>query len=116
MDMAVDSVTDMATAVTFIPADTAGVYPRELMETNENGTLRSRSEIPAYAGALGNWRSRMKSAAQQQARELPELHRTVSHMANMLETPTALQEVQWRGMKWWLEEKRKCGTCITRMT
>jgi hypothetical protein len=37
----------------------------------------------------------MERAAQQQARELAQLHRTVAKMANMLETHTALQEVQW---------------------
>jgi hypothetical protein len=47
----------------------------------------------------------MECAAQQQARELAELHRTIAKMANMLETQTALQEMQWRLMKIWSEEK-----------
>jgi hypothetical protein len=77
------------------------------MERNENGKWRRRCEVPAAAWALGDWRSRMKRAAQQQARELAQLHRTVAKMANMLETHTALQEAQWRGIKSWLEEKEK---------
>ena len=49
----------------------------------------------------------MERAAQQQAREIAQLHQSVTKMANMLETHTALQEAQWRGMKSWLEEKEK---------
>jgi len=49
----------------------------------------------------------MECAAQQQARELAQLHKTIAKMANMLETQTALQESQWRGMKTWLEEKEE---------
>jgi hypothetical protein len=46
----------------------------------------------------------MEGAAQQQAGELAHRHRTITKMANMLEMHTALQEVQWRGMKSWLVE------------
>jgi hypothetical protein len=41
----------------------------------------------------------MQQSAQQAARELGKLHRTIAKMANMWETQTALQEAQWRGMK-----------------
>jgi len=105
-DAPMDMAKEVATAVTSIATGTAGEAALEPMERNENGKRR-RSEVPATAWALGDWRSRMVRAAQQQARELAQLHRTITKMANMLETHTALQEAQWRGIKSWLEEKEK---------
>jgi hypothetical protein len=105
-DAPMDMAMEVATAVTSIAAGTAGEAALEPMERNENGKRRW-SEVPATAWALGDWRSRMERAAQQQACELAQLHRTIAKMANMLETHTALQEAQWRGMKSWLEEKEK---------
>ena len=49
----------------------------------------------------------MERAAQQPARELAQLHRTIAKMANILETQTTLHEAQWRGMKTWLEDKEE---------
>lgn len=49
----------------------------------------------------------MELVAQQQARKVAQLHRTIATRANMLETHTTLQEVQWRGMKSWLRGKDK---------
>jgi hypothetical protein len=86
-DAPMDIAMEVAMAVTSIAA-------LEPTERNENGKRR-RSEVPATAWALGDWRSRMERTAQQQARELAQLHRTVAKMANMLETHTALQEAQW---------------------
>jgi len=103
MDMGME----MATAVTSIAAETAGKDTLEPLERNQNGKRRRRNEVPATAWALGDWRSRMERAAQQQASELAQLHRTIAKMANMVERHTALQEGQWRGMKSWLEEKEK---------
>jgi len=94
-----DIAMEMATAVTPIAAETAGEDALEPTERNENGKRRRRSEVPEAAWALGDWRTCMERAAQQQARKLAQLHRTVAKMANMLETNTALQEAQWRGMK-----------------
>jgi hypothetical protein len=105
-DAPMDMAMEVATAVTSIAAGTAGEAALEPTERDENGKRR-RSEVPAIAWVLGNWRSRMERAAQQQARELAQLHRTRAKMAIMLETHTALQEAQWRGMKSWLEEKDK---------
>jgi hypothetical protein len=65
------------------------------MERNENGKRRGRSEVTATPWALGDWRSRMERAAQQNARELAPLHRTIAKMAHMLETQTAQQQTQW---------------------
>jgi hypothetical protein len=45
----------------------------------------------------------MEREAEQQARELAQLHRTIAKMSNMLQTQTALLEAHWRGMKTWLE-------------
>jgi len=105
-DVPMDMAMEMAMPVTSIAAGTAGEATFEAMERNENGKWK-RSEVPATAWALRDWRSRMERAAQQQARELAQLHRIIAKMANMLETHTALQEAQWRGMKSWLEEKEK---------
>jgi len=93
-DAPMDMAMEMAMAVTPIAAETAGADTVEPMERNENGKRTRRSAVPAAAWALGDWRSRMMSAAQQQARELAQLHRTVSNMANMPETHTALPEAQ----------------------
>ena len=125
-DAPIDMAMEMATAVTPIAAETAGEDTLEPMERNENGKRRRRSEVLAATWALGDWRSQMERAAQQQASELAQLHRTVAKMGNMLETHTALQVAQWRGMKLRLEEKEKTrdashpddllwGECITDM-
>ena len=94
-----DVAMEMATMLTPIAAETTGATIFEPMERNENGKRRRRSKAPATALAPGDWRSPMERAPQQQAREIAQLHRTIAKMANMLETQTALQEVQWRGMK-----------------
>jgi outer membrane biosynthesis protein TonB len=105
-DVPMDMAMEMATAVTSIAAGTAGEAALEPMERKENGK-RSRSEVPATAWPIGDLRSCMERVAQPQARELAQLHRTITKMANMLEMHTALQEAQWRGMKSWLEGKEK---------
>jgi len=103
MDMAME----MATAVTSIAVETARQVTLEPMERDENGKRPRRSQVPATAWALVDWRSRMDRAAQQQARELAQLHRTIAKMVNLLVTHTALQEKQWGRMKMWLEEQEK---------
>jgi len=99
-DAPMDMAMQMAMAVTSIAVVTAGEDTLEPIERNENGKRTRRSEVPVTAWALGDRRRRMEHAAQQQARELAQLHRTITKMANMLET-------QWRGMKTWLEEKEE---------
>jgi hypothetical protein len=59
-----DMAMEMATAVTPITAGTADEDTLEPMERNENGKRSRRSEVPAAAWALGDWRSRMERAAQ----------------------------------------------------
>jgi len=101
-----DGTRDAPTAMAVTPtaADTASTATLEPMERNENGKRRRRSEngkrrrrSEAVASAVGpgDWRSRMERTAQQQARELAQLHRTIAKMANMLETQTAMQKAQW---------------------
>jgi len=92
---------EMGTAVTSIAAETACEEPMEPMERNEKGKGRRRSEIPMTAWALGDWRSLMERAAQQQGRELAQRHPTVAMMASVPETHTALHEAQGRGTKFW---------------
>ena len=98
---------EMGTAVTPTAADTASTATLEPTERNKNGERRRRSEALPSAVGRGDWRSCMERTAQQQARELAQLHRTIAKMANMLETQTALQEAQWRGMETWLEEQEE---------
>jgi hypothetical protein len=103
MDMAME----MAMVVTSITTETSGKETPELIGRKENGKRRRRSEVPATTWVLGNWRSRMDCTARQQAHKLAQLHRTIAKMSNMLETHSALQKAQWRGIKLWLEEKEK---------
>jgi len=90
-DAPMDMAMEMATGVTFIAVETAGEATLEPMERNEN-RKRRRSDVLVTTWALGDWRSCMERAAQNQARELAQLHRTISKMENMLETQSALQE------------------------
>jgi len=66
-DTPMDVVMEMATTVTPIAADTAGAPNYELMDINENGKRRRRSEAPPTALASGDLRSRIGRASQQQA-------------------------------------------------
>jgi len=93
-DASMDMAMEMATAVTSFAARSTGEPIPKPMERKEN-KMRRRSEVPESAWALRDWKSRMARAAQQQAREPTQLHRTVAKMANMLETHISLQEVQW---------------------
>jgi len=72
-DMRMDSVMEMATEVTSIATETAAKDTPEMVERNENGKWRMRSQVPMTAWALREWRSRMERAAQQQAHELAPL-------------------------------------------
>jgi len=72
-DAPIDVAMEMATTVTPIAAETAGGTIFEPMERNENGTQRKRSEATATAM---DRRSGMERAAQQQAREVPQLQNT----------------------------------------
>jgi len=53
----------------------------------------------------GDWRNHMDRYVQQQARKLEQFHRTVTMMATLLGTPTALQETQCQSMSTWLDER-----------
>jgi hypothetical protein len=106
-DAPMDVAMEMATTVTPIAAETTGATIFEPMERNENGKRRRRSEASATALAPCDWRTRMERAAQQQSREVAQLHPTIAKMANMLDAQTALQEPQWRVMKTWLEKREE---------
>ena len=103
-DLAMDVAMEIAMMGTPITAETAGATTFEPMERNENGKWRRSSEAQATAG---DWRSRMEREAQQQARKIAQLHRTIAKMANMLAAQTALQEAQWQGMKTWLAKREE---------
>jgi len=91
-----DVAMEMVMTVTPTAAETVGATIFELMERNEKANWRRTSVAPVNAG---DWRSRMDRAAQQEARDLTQLRRTISKIANMLDAHTALPEGQWGGMK-----------------
>jgi len=101
-DTPMDMAMEMAPAVTSVATETAGKETPEPTKRNNNGKRRRMSEVQATAWSLWDWRSRMERAAQQQARKLAQLHRTIAKMANMLAKHTALEEAHCRGMKSWL--------------
>jgi hypothetical protein len=79
-DAPMDMAMELATVVTSITVETAGATTFELMERNENGKPRRKSDAPA---APSDWRSRMDRTIRQHAEELTQLHRTVGHLANL---------------------------------
>jgi len=94
-----DMVMEIATAAT-----SAGVTIFEPTERNENRNWRRRSEAPATPS---DWRSRMQRTIRQQEQELPQLHRTVGHLPNLLEALAAREEAQWQGMMTWMQEREQ---------
>jgi len=103
-DAPMDMAMEMATVVTSIAAETAGVTIFEPMERNENGKRRRRSEAPVTPS---DWRSRMERTMQQQAQELTQLHRTVGHLTNLVQVQAAREDTQWLGMKTWMQEREQ---------
>jgi len=95
---------EMAMAATSIAAETAGATIFELLEGNENGQWRSRSEA---AAAPSDRRSRMEKTIGQQPQELTQLHRTVGHQANLWKVRAAHEEAQWQGMMAWMPEREQ---------
>jgi len=102
-----DLAMEMATAETPVNAETVRATIVEPMERNENRQRRRRSTVLATAVAPGNRRSRMERKMHQQAQELPQLHRTVGHLRNLLEPQGACEEAQWRGMITWMQEREQ---------
>jgi len=100
MDMAME----MEMAVTSIAAQTPGATIFEPIKRSENGQQRRRSDAPV---APSDWRSRMERTIRQQAQELTQLHRTVGHLANLLEAWAAREEAQWLGMMTWMQEREQ---------
>jgi len=106
-DAPMDIALEMGTAMSSIPVETAGADPLEPMERNDNRNWTRRCVVPATKWAHEDQRSHMERPAQQQARELAQLHRTVAIMVNKLKKPTTLQVTQWQGMSLWLQETEK---------
>jgi len=95
---------EMATAATSIAAETAGATRLEPMKRNENGKRRKASEAPV---APSDWWSRMERTIRQQAHELTQLHRTVGHLANLVEARAARKEAQRLAMMTWMQEREQ---------
>jgi len=103
-DTPMDLAMEMATAATPIAAETADATIFEPMERNENTKRRRRSEAPADPS---DWRSRMERTIRQQAQELMQLHRTVGHLANLVEAWVACEEAQRLAMITWMPEREQ---------
>ena len=99
-----DVAMEIAMAATSIAAETAGATLFQPLERNENGTWRRRSEAPA---APSVWRSRMERTIRQRAQKLTQLHRTVGHLANLVEAQAAHKEAQRLAMMTWIEEREQ---------
>jgi len=106
-DAPMDVAMEMAMAVTPVAVETAGATIVERMERNKNGMQRRMSEALATAVAPSDWRCRMERRMRQQAQELTQLHRTVGHLTNLLDTQAACEEAQWRGMMTWMQEREQ---------
>lgn len=62
-----DIAMERATVGTAIAAETTGEHSLAHLARKDNGERRRRSEVPLTALALGDSRSRMEHAAQQQS-------------------------------------------------
>jgi hypothetical protein len=103
MDMAME----MVMPETSIAAETTCEATLQAIERNSNRMRRRRSEVPVTAWALGDWRSRMERMIRQQAQELMQLHRTVQHIANLLEARVDCEEAQRPKMMTCMQEKEQ---------
>ena len=101
-DTPIHRAMEMATVVTSIASETVGATIFEIMERNENGKRRRRSEA---AAAPSDWRTPMERTIRQLAQELTQLHRTVGHLTNLCEVRAAREKAQWQGMMAWMQER-----------
>jgi len=99
-----DVAMEMATAATSIAAGTVGTTIFEMIERNKNRKWRSRSEALA---APSDWRSHMEKMIRQQAQEMTQLHQTLGHLANLVESQAAHQEARWLGIMTWMQEREQ---------
>jgi len=99
-----DVAMEMATAATSIAGEDAGASIFEPMERHENGKRRMQSEAPA---APRDWRSLMEMTIRQQAQELMQVHRTVGHLANLVEGRAAREEAQRLAIMTWMQEREQ---------
>jgi hypothetical protein len=72
--MTMEMAMAVGTAVIPTAVDTASTATPQPVERNQNGKRRSRSKAQATEVDPGDWMSHMEQTAQQQARELAELH------------------------------------------
>jgi len=98
IDVHMDAAMEMTTVAAPTAVETAGATMFELIERNEYGKRRRRSEILATPS---EWRSRMERILQQQVQELTQLHQTVAHLSNLVQGQAAREEVQRLGMTKW---------------
>jgi hypothetical protein len=76
----------------------------EQLEGNKNGkTLRNKTSEPVIAA--GHWWSRIARRERQQGNEVTQLHQTIKRMARIQEAHAVQEEVQWLGMRDWMEHR-----------
>jgi len=105
-DTPMDMEMEMTTAATPTATETASGTMFELTERTENGKWRRTSKAPATPS---DWRSRMERTMPQQGQELTQLHGTVQHLTNLVPAQAACKEVQWLGMRTWMQERAYMG-------
>jgi len=106
-DAPMDVAMEMVTVATPIAAETMGATIIDLVDRYENRKRRRRSEDLATALAPCQWSSRMERMMRQQEQERIQLHRTVGHLTNMLESQAAHKQEHWRGMITWMQEREQ---------
>ena len=103
-DAPMDVVMEMASAVTATAAGTAGGTIFELMERNKTGRRRRRNQAPA---APSDWKCRMGRTIRLQAQELRQRHRTVGHLAHLVEAQAAGNLAQQQAMMTWMQKRQQ---------
>jgi hypothetical protein len=99
-----DVAMKMVRAATPIMAEIAGATIFERMERNEIRKRRRRSESPADRS---NLICRMERTIRQQTQEITQLHQTVGHLANMVETWAARKVVHRLAMMTWMQQREQ---------
>jgi len=73
-DASMDMGMEMVSVLISIAVESPGEVTPEPMERNRNRKWRKRSGVPVTAWVLRDWKSKRERTAQQQARELGQLH------------------------------------------
>jgi len=95
------SVAGIVSMTRAAPATAIAARPLEPIGTGK----RPRTSGQEASRAPSDWRSRIERTMRQQGQEQTQLHRTVGHLASLLEAQAAHEEAQWLGMTKWMQER-----------